>query len=143
MRATAGLFRDAAVATSVQDGKQMVKIPQGRRVLVNMVHASMDPEQFPEPTKVKLDRDIDSYIHYGWGPHLCAGVDASKTAMSTMFKEIVRLPGLRRAKGIQGEVKKMPGDYGYTTYLTQDWSAIYPVPVSMKICWDGPAPSGV
>lgn len=140
MRATAGLFRDAAVATTVRDGTDTIKVPQGRRVLVDMVLASKDPAQFPDPDKVKLDRDIDSYIHYGWGPHLCAGVDPSKIAMATMLKEIVKLPGLRRAPGVQGELKKIPAPYGYTTYLTQDWSSIYPVPVSMKIQWDGPAP---
>lgn len=140
MRATVGVFRDAAVATAVQNGKEMVKIPQGRRIFVDLRGASQDPEQFPEPEKVKLDRDINSYIHYGWGPHMCIGMDASKIAMTTMLKEIAKLPGLKRAPGVQGELKKIPTAYGYTAYMTQDWSAIYPVPVSMKIQWDGPAP---
>lgn len=140
MRATAGLFRDAAVDAEIQDGSKIVKIPKGHRVLVNMVSASMDPTVFPNPTEVKLDRDIKSYIHYGWGSHQCAGIDATKVALSTMFKAVTKLDGLRRAPGIQGEVKRVPAPYGYTIYMMSDWSAFYPVPTTMKIRWDGPAP---
>jgi cytochrome P450 len=139
MRATAGLFRDAAVDAEVQDGSETVKIPKGHRLLVNMVKASMDPTVFPDPTEVKLDRDIKSYIHYGWGPHQCAGLDASQTALSTMFKAVMKLDGLRRAPGPQGEVKKIPAPYGYTIYMLPDWSGFYPIPTTMKIQWDEPA----
>lgn len=136
MVATAGLFRDAAVDMTVQDGDQTIKIPKGHRVLVNMVAASQDPIAFPNPTEIDITRDMNSYIHYGWGPHQCAGVDASKVAMTVMFKAVVKLDNLRRAPGLQGEVKKLPAPYGYTTYMTPDWSAVYPIPTTMKIRWD-------
>jgi cytochrome P450 len=139
MRATAGLFRDATTDVTIDDAGTPVKIPAHHRVLVNMVKASMDPVAFPDPTEVKLDRPINSYIHYGWGPHQCAGIAASKTAMAAMFKEVMRLPNLRRAPGLQGEVKKLPAPYGYTVYLTPDWSSVWPLPTTMKIQWDGPA----
>ena len=112
MRATGGLFRDTAVDVEVQDGSKTLKIPKGHRLLLNLVKASMDPTVFPDPHEVKLNRDIKSYIHYGWGPHQCAGLDASLTALSTMFKAVMRLKGLRRAPGVQGEVKKIPAPYG-------------------------------
>jgi cytochrome P450 len=140
MRATAGLFRDAAADTTVMDGTTEKVIPKGHRLLVNMVKASMDPTVFPDPTEVKLDRDIKSYIHYGWGPHQCAGLDASRVALTTMFKAIVKLDGLRRAPGLQGELKRVPALHGYTVYMMPDWSSYYPIPMTMKIQWDGPAP---
>ena len=140
MRATAGLFRDAATDVEIHDGNVTKKLPKGHRLLVNMVKASMDPTVFPEPEKVKTDRPIDSYIHYGWGPHQCAGLDASQLALSTMFKMVMQLKGLRRAPGLQGEVKKIPADYGYTIYMLPDWSGFYPIPTTMKIQWDAPSP---
>jgi linoleate 8R-lipoxygenase / 9,12-octadecadienoate 8-hydroperoxide 8R-isomerase len=136
MRATAGLFRDAAVDAEVQDGDKTVKIPKGHRLLVNMVKASMDPAVFPDPEEVKLDRDLKSYIHYGWGPHQCAGLETSQVALSTMFKAVMKLKGLKRAPGLQGEVKKIPAPYGYTIYMQPDWSGFYPIPMTMKIQWD-------
>ena len=108
-----------------------------------MVHASRDPLVFPDPDTVRLDRPLDAYIHYGHGPHICAGMDASKVALTAMFKEVVRLPGLRRAKGDQGEIRAVPAAYGYTSYLSADASMILPVPASMKICWDEVVANGV
>jgi len=140
MRSTAGLFRDAVTDITIQDGSQTIKMKKGHRLLVNIVKASMDPIAFPDPTTVKLDRDMDSYLHYGWGRHQCAGLDINKVAMTTMFKAIMKLPKLRRAPGLQGQVKKMPAAYGYTSYLTPDWSAVYPIPTTMKVQWDGDLP---
>jgi hypothetical protein len=140
MRATAGLFRDAAHTTTLTDGSHTLTIPAGHRVLVNMVHASMDPLVFPDPASVRLDRDIKSYIHYGWGPHQCAGLEASQVALSTMFKAVMKLEGLRPAPGLQGELKKIPAPYDYTVYMTPDWSGFFPIPMTMKVRWDGPAP---
>ncbi len=71
---------------------------------------------------------------------MCAGIDASKMALSTMFKAVMKLPGLRRAPGLQGEIKKCPAPFGYTIYMLPDWSGFYPIPTTMKIQWDGPAP---
>jgi hypothetical protein len=136
LRATAGLFRDAATDQIVHDGDKPVTVPKGHRILVNMVKASRDPVQFPDPLEIRLDRPLDSYIHYGWGPHQCAGLEASKVAIVTMLRAVLRLKNVRPAPGPQGVVKKVPAEFGYTTYLTQDWGAVYPIPTTMKIRWD-------
>jgi linoleate 8R-lipoxygenase/9,12-octadecadienoate 8-hydroperoxide 8R-isomerase len=97
----------------------------------------MDPKAFPEPEKVNLDRDLDSYIHFGLGPHQCLGYGVCKIALSTMFKRIGRLDNLRRAPGPQGELKKILGPGGITIYMTADQSSFFPFPTTMKIQWDG------
>jgi hypothetical protein len=153
LRATVGLFRDYSPSSagspstaSIIDGDAKVSVPAGRRILVDLILASQDPIAFPEPEKVKLDRPMDSYLHYGWGPHQCAGMDASMTAMTAMFKVVFGLKGLKRAQGSapggawygesQGELKKIPGPGGLTIYMTPDQSSFFPFPTTMKVQWD-------
>jgi len=153
LRATVGLYRDYKPAAgqpttaTVADGTEKVSVPSGRRILVDLISAGRDPVAFPDPFEVKLDRPIDSYIHYGWGPHQCAGMDISMVAMTAMFKTVFGLKGLRRAQGSapgggwygesQGELKtlQVPG-MSITLYMTPDQSSIFPFPTTMKIQWD-------
>ena len=104
------------------------------------VTASHDPKEFKHPDKVDLHRDMDSYIHYGHGPHKCLGLDISKLAMTTMLKTVGKLDNLRRAPGGQGEIKKVPGPGGITMYMTADHSSYFPFPTTMKVRWDGDLP---
>jgi Cytochrome P450 len=148
-----GLYRDykptAGEPTTaiVADGSETVSVPSGRRILVDLISAGRDPVAFPDPVEVKLDRPIDSYIHYGWGPHQCAGMDISMVAMTAMFKTVFGLKGLRGAQGSapgggwygesQGELKtlQVPG-MSITLYMTPDQSSIFPFPTTMKVQWD-------
>lgn len=155
LTATVGLFRyfkpaSGTNAISVSDGDIEVVVPAGRRVLADLIVASRDPLVFPDPNEVKLDRPLDSYIHYGIGPHQCVGNHASIVAMTAMFKVVFGLKGLRRAQGSgpggrwygesQGELKKIPGPYGLTLYMTADQSSFYPFPTTMKVEWDEEGP---
>jgi len=134
--------------------KIKIPVPKGRRIIVNLITAGRDATVFPEPDKVKLDRDINSYIHYGWGPHRCAGMETSRIAQTALFKGIVGLKGLKRTKGLQGLVKSMPvrkwgGQMlagqpdensvvwtGLRMYMTGDQSGYFPVPTTMKVVFD-------
>ncbi|KAF8856230.1 linoleate diol synthase [Acephala macrosclerotiorum] len=119
--------------------------------------ASQDPTIFPSPSTVRLDRPLESYIHYGWGPHQCLGMEASRAALTAMFKSIVGLKGLRRAPGPRGCVKSMPaklwsgqvgnavggdegqdenGLEGLKVYMTADQSSFSPLPSTMRVRWD-------
>jgi linoleate 8R-lipoxygenase / 9,12-octadecadienoate 8-hydroperoxide 8R-isomerase len=101
------------------------------------VAANQDPTVFPEPEKVKLDRDMDSYMQFGYGPHQCLGYSMCKIALTTMLKVVGRLDNLRRAPGAQGQLKKIPAPGGITIYMTADQSSLFPFPTTMKIQWDG------
>jgi linoleate 8R-lipoxygenase / 9,12-octadecadienoate 8-hydroperoxide 8R-isomerase len=100
----------------------------------------MDPEIFPNPHQVVLDRDLDLYVHYGKGPHQCLGYGMSKIAMIAMLKTVGQLDNLRRAPGPQGEIKKIPGPHGFMGYMMADQSSYFPFPTSMKVRWDGNLP---
>jgi hypothetical protein len=134
--------------------KIQIPVGRGRRVLVNLVTAGRDATVFPEPDKVRLDRPVDSYIHFGWGPHRCAGMETARVAQTALFKAVVGLKGLRRTKGPQGVMKSMPvrrwggqmvaGQVdensvvwtGLRVYMTGDQSGYFPVPTTMKVMYD-------
>ncbi len=92
--------------------------------------ANREAEYFPEPNKVRLDRPMDVYIHYGIGPHACLGGDASKVALTTMLKVVGRLNNIRRAPGPQGQLKKIPRPGGYNVYMREDHGSYWPFPTS-------------
>ncbi len=129
---------------------ETLTLPAGTRLLLDFTTASHDPAAFPDPEKVKLDRPIDSYMHYGWGRHQCLGLEASRVVLTAMFKSVVGLKGLRRADGPRGQLKSFPvsvwagqtgrggpGPWsGLRVYMTPDQSSYWPIPATMKIRWD-------
>jgi hypothetical protein len=87
-----------------------VHLPAGNLVFTSLRTASLDPAIFPNPLEVDLNRDMDLYCQWGWGPHTCAGMDVSKVAMTAMLKVVGGLDGLR----VVGEgVKSCPTLFGY------------------------------
>ncbi|KAM5440549.1 hypothetical protein McanCB56680_000533 [Microsporum canis] len=141
MRSVVALYRDVAKATEIQDGKKTLYLEPGQRVICNLVTASMDAAVFPNPTKVDLTRNLGSYIHLGYGPHKCLGSDMCNLSLTMMLKVISQLENLRRTRGPQGELKKVPGPAGLTLYMTEDHSHYSPFPLTMKVMWDGSLPS--
>ncbi|MCJ1317676.1 hypothetical protein MMC15_003001 [Xylographa vitiligo] len=141
LSASVGLYRDVETAADIQDGDSKIHLHKGQRIMVDCVTASHDGAGFPNPETVDLTRPLDSYIHYGWGPHICLGYDVSKLAMTTMLKTVCKLKNLRRAPGPQGHIKqiKLPG--GYTMYMLADGSSYWPFPTTMKVQWDGELPA--
>lgn len=128
-----GVFREVARATTIQDGERRVDVKPGDRVFVNLRQASHDPEAFPDPDEVDLKRPLDSYIHLGHGPHQCLGLPMTRVSLTTMLREVARLPGLRPALGPQGKVHKVEnrelgGDYPYHAYLKENWDSFWPFP---------------
>ena len=77
---------------------------------------------------------MESYIHYGVGPHTCLGGEASKVALTAMLRVVGRLKNLRRAPGPQGELKKIPRDHGFYTYMRADETSLYAFPMTKSIC---------
>src|SRR2546430_17192408 len=51
-----GLVRIADSAITIHDGSRPVNIAKGDSVFVDFVTAGRDPEKFPEPKEIRLDR---------------------------------------------------------------------------------------
>ncbi|EFQ34869.1 linoleate diol synthase [Colletotrichum graminicola M1.001] len=151
--------RKPVVNDDIEGTKYEVKIPKGQRVICNLMTAGRDPTIFESPSEVRLDRPLESYVHFGLGPHWCAGKEISRVAQTSLFKQIVGLKNLRRAEGERGNIKNMPAGawkgqvglpvgsqngvgkshepwLGLRAFMTADQSSFWPVPTTMKVEWD-------
>lgn len=147
LNGTFGSYREAAAPTEINDNpsdaahpKPSVRIKQGDKVFVSFVGANRDPGIFPDPDTVRLDRPMESYIHYGVGPHACLGTQASRVALTAMLKVVGRLDNLRRAPGLPGQLKKVPRPGGFYVYMREDHGSYFPFPLTWQVCWDGELP---
>ncbi|KAL6705548.1 hypothetical protein ACN47E_006665 [Coniothyrium glycines] len=142
-----GVLRAVAKETSFTENGKTTSLKPGSAVFVNLRAASHDPAVFKNPDEVDITRPLDSYIHLGHGPHECLGLPMTRISLTTMFKEVAKLKGLRPAKGPQGKIHKVvksmgpPPDgeverYPYHAYLTEDWHMYFPFPCALKVCWD-------
>jgi linoleate 8R-lipoxygenase / 9,12-octadecadienoate 8-hydroperoxide 8R-isomerase len=132
---TSTFCRDATAETTLKDKDKSVKVKLGQGVLCDMQSAFRDPEVFPQPLKVDLNRDKELYTQYGFGPNGCLD-EMSRVALTTMFKLIGRLKNLRRAPGPQGQMKTVEGPSGGLLYMNGDQTSFSPFPSTMKIRWD-------
>ncbi|KEY73451.1 hypothetical protein S7711_07480 [Stachybotrys chartarum IBT 7711] len=137
MAGTFGLYREAVRGDTItEDDGRRVPVDAGDRVFVSFVSAAKDPLHFPNPDIVDPRRPLESYIHYGAGPHTCLGKEVSQVAITELFRAVFRLKGLRRVAGPQGELKKVPRPGGFAVYMSEDWGGLTPFPASMKVAWD-------
>jgi prostaglandin-endoperoxide synthase 2/linoleate 10R-lipoxygenase len=83
--------------------------------------ANISPEIFPEPKKVKIDRPDSQYIHFGWGTHACFGAPFATIGLTAMLRCFAVLPNLRRAPGLEGQLKYVVMGL-FRVYMTQEWS---------------------
>ncbi|KAL3419627.1 linoleate diol synthase [Phlyctema vagabunda] len=133
-----GLVRVAAVdGIEIKDGKKTAKFNKGDHAFTDFVTACVDPAVFPDPYQVKLDRPEELYIHHGHGPHSCLGKPMVVIAMAAQLRMFARLKNLRRAPGLQGEMKSKTVNGAFKVYMKEDWSAWWPFPTTMKVQFDG------
>lgn len=93
--------RDATVAAGTPRAR---KIPAGSSMAIGTLSAMFDPDGFPEPRRFRIDRDVRSYLHFGWGMHQCFGLGINLVVIPEIVASLLRLPGLRRAPGRAGQV---------------------------------------
>jgi linoleate 10R-lipoxygenase len=164
LNGTFGAYRRAAKNVTINEYGKPLHIGEGRNTFVsfvsllpfsfclvqNLPNASLDestdalqlqiardPAIYPDPHTVRLDRPIDSYIVYGIGTHACLGGQASRVALTAMFKTVMRLENLRRATGPQGQMKKIPREGGFYAYMDAKESTYWPFPTTCKVWFDG------
>jgi cytochrome P450 len=141
------VFRRVARDASIEDSGRTLKVKQGDTIMVNFRVAGRDPSVFPDPDKVKTDRPLEAYIHQGYGPHQCIGLDMAKVCLTSLVKVVLKeCPGLRPAPGRQGVVQKVATvlgpenleskDMRFHRYLSETGDRYWPVPASMKVDWD-------
>jgi hypothetical protein len=68
-------------------------IKAGERILMNFPAANRDPEVFPDPDKVILDRQHNRHLAFGAGIHRCAGSNLARMELRVAVEEwLARMP---------------------------------------------------
>lgn len=125
-----GVLRTAVNSTTIRDGTATKPVGKGDTIFADFVTAGLDPDQFPDPEEIKLDRPIDCYIHHGWGQHSCLGRAIVTTAGACVLRVLGRLRNVRRAPGPSGEMKSKMVNGAFKVYLPEDGSEWTPFPCS-------------
>lgn len=66
------------------------RLSRGDRILLPWVAANFDPEAFPEPERVQLDRMPNRHTSFGVGVHRCAGSHLARAMFSEMLDQVLR-----------------------------------------------------
>lgn len=73
-----------------------VEIPEGAAVILSIGSANRDEAAYPRPDEFVLDRQGPPPLTFGFGSHVCPGMNVSRIEMRTMFDVLFEeLPGLR------------------------------------------------
>lgn len=74
------------------------EIPTGVPVLVALGAANRDPERFPAPDRLDLDREATGHLSFGHGIHRCVGAPLAKAEAEIALRAVlVRFPDIRLA----------------------------------------------
>ncbi|MFB0875690.1 MULTISPECIES: cytochrome P450 [unclassified Sphingobium] len=97
-----------------------VDIPAGSIIETRFGAANLDPEVFPDPETLDLDRaNARSHLTFGSGIHMCIGNQLARGELRAAFRQLTeRMQHFRASRG--------PESYAYTTTyvaygLTQLW----------------------
>ena len=86
-------------------------LKKGDMVFVPLSATTRDPEHFPDPTSVILDRQPNNHIAFGAGPHRCLGSHLARRELRVAVEEWHRrIPDYRLAPDV--EVVEHGGMYG-------------------------------
>jgi len=72
------------------------KIRKGQGVVTIMAAANRDPDRFPDPDALILDRADNKHLAFGWSSHFCFGAPLARMEAQIAFETILRrLPNLQ------------------------------------------------
>ncbi|MEU5145233.1 cytochrome P450 [Streptomyces sp. NPDC021139] len=93
-RTSVGLARVALEDVEVRG----TRIAAGDPVYVSYLAANRDPDVFPDPDRIDLDREPNPHLAYGNGHHFCTGAVLARMQTELLVDTLLeRLPGLRLA----------------------------------------------
>ncbi|MER6129998.1 cytochrome P450 [Streptomyces sp. NPDC001795] len=75
-----------------------LRIQAGDPVYVSYLAANRDPDVYPDPDGIVVDRDPNPHLAFGNGPHYCTGALLARLQIELLLHTLLdRLPGLRLA----------------------------------------------
>lgn len=88
-----GTSRVATMQTTIGD----TTIERGQVVITMFAAANRDPERFPDPDELVLDRSPNPHLGFGWGPHSCLGTELANVILREFVAFSMSRPPLRLA----------------------------------------------
>jgi cytochrome P450 len=67
-----------------------VAMERGDRVLLSWASAGRDEKHFDHPESLRLDRQGNRHLVFGWGPHRCAGAHLARAELRIFFEEFLK-----------------------------------------------------
>ncbi|HEV2376845.1 MAG TPA: cytochrome P450 [Streptosporangiaceae bacterium] len=74
-------------------------VEPGQVVLTLLAAANRDPDEFPRPDELVLDRTPNRHLGFGWGPHACLGMLFGHLAVRELVVGMLATPGRLRLAG--------------------------------------------
>jgi cytochrome P450 len=75
-------------------------IKRGQAVIAVMGAANRDPDRFPDPDRLDIERGDNRHLAFGWAGHFCFGAPLARIEGQLAFGALLRrLPELRLAAG--------------------------------------------
>ena len=65
-------------------------IRKGQAVMAIMAAANRDPERFPDPDELILDRPDNKHVAFGWSSHFCFGAPLARMEAQIAFESLLR-----------------------------------------------------
>ena len=94
---------DTSVTRAVRQATEDMEIgsqtiQKGQTVIFLLGAANRDPEQFPDPDRLDIDRTPNDHVSFGWGPHFCLGGPLARIEIELALRAVFRhTPNIRRA----------------------------------------------
>jgi cytochrome P450 len=106
-------------STIAAGSRRAITVPEGANVYVAFSSAMMDERRLPQPQLFNPRRLPHEYIHFGYGLHTCFGIHMNLALLPLMLKPLLKQPGLRRAPGRLGRLRKR-GAFAHQLYVDYD-----------------------
>jgi hypothetical protein len=76
------------------------EIRKGQSVIAVMAAGNRDPERFPDPDRVDIERKDNRHLAFGWASHFCFGAPLARMEGQIAFSTLLRrLPAISLGKG--------------------------------------------
>ena len=73
---------------------------KGQATIAVMAAGNRDPERFPEPDRIDIDRTDNRHLAFGWAAHFCFGAPLARIEGQVAFEALLRrLAGLALEPG--------------------------------------------